>query len=147
MLRVKTVIALALLDAAGVASAQTTNAIDVDVRGLRNSHGVVNCYLYASADGFPGDLGKAQKRTAAPILGASARCRFDGVAPGVYAIAIVHDERASGKLERNFMGIPTQGVGASNDAAGHFGPPSFASARFTYAGGEKSLVVHVRYLV
>jgi uncharacterized protein (DUF2141 family) len=143
----KTVFALALLAAWDAARAQTPNAIDVDVRGLRNGHGRVDCYLYASADGFPGDIAKAQERTTAPILGGAARCRFDGVAPGAYAIAVVHDERSTGKLERNFMGIPTQGIGASNDAAGHFGPPSFASARFAYAGGEKSLVVHVRYLL
>ena len=143
----KTVFALALLAAWDTASAQTPNVIDVDVRGLRNSHGRVNCYLFVSADGFPGDLAKAQRRTMAPISGASATCRFDGVAPGAYAIAVVHDERATGKLERNFMGVPIQGVGASNDAAGHFGPPSFTSARFAYAGGEKNLVVHVRYLL
>ena len=150
MPRSKTLIAiLALLAASDGARAQTTasNVIDVEVRGLRNAHGTVDCFLYASADGFPGDQSKASKRVASPISGAAATCRFSGVAPGAYAVAVVHDEHRTGRLERNLMGIPTEGVGASNDAAGHFGPPSFASARFAYAGGEKSLVVHVRYLL
>jgi uncharacterized protein (DUF2141 family) len=124
-----------------------SNGIRVDVRGLRNSRGGVNCYLFGSADGFPGDLGKAVKRVVAPIAGTGATCKFDAVPPGAYAVAVVHDEKGTGKLERNIVGIPTNGVGVSNDAPAHFGPPSFANARFAYAGGEKNLVVHVRYLL
>lgn len=144
------VAAAALSAGSNFAAAQTSpgaNAIAVEVRGLRNGHGVVDCYLFASADGFPGDLAKAQKRAIAQIAERQATCRFDAVAPGAYAIAVVHDEHATGKLERNFLGIPTEGVGASNDAAGHFGPPSFADARFDYAGGARNLLVHVRYLL
>ena len=129
----------------------TSNGIRVDVRGLRNSRGGVDCYLFDSAVGFPGDLGKAVKRVVAPIArtgaGTGATCRFNAVPPGAYAVAVVHDEKGTGKLERNIVGIPTNGVGVSNDAPSHFGPPSFASARFAYVGGEKTLVVHVRYLL
>ena len=124
-----------------------SNGIRVDVRGLRNGRGGVDCYLFDSADGFPGELGKAVKRVVAPIAGTGATCRFDAAPPGAYAVAVVHDEKGTGKLERNVVGIPTNGVGVSNDAPGYFGPPSFAAARFTYAGGEKTLVVHVRYLL
>src|SRR5215469_13026638 len=147
MPRVATFAAALALFASVVGEARAADAIDVEVRGLRNSHGAANCYLYASADGFPLDLAKAQKRVAAPISGGAATCRFENVAPGAYAIAVVHDERGTGKLERNLMGIPTDGVGASNDPPAHFGPPSFAGARFSHAGGETRLVVHVRYLL
>ena len=33
-------------------------------------------------------------------------------------------------LDRNFLGLPTEGTGASNDAYNMFGPPSYDDARF-----------------
>ena len=59
----------------------------------------------------------------------------------------MHDEKGTGRLERNFMGIPTDGVGASNDPVSHFGPPKFLDARFPYEGGHETLTVHVHYLL
>jgi hypothetical protein len=45
-------------------------------------------------------------------------------------------KNSNGKLDRNFMGSPKEGVGASNDAKGSFGPPKFADARFTFKGPD-----------
>ena len=59
------------------------------------------------------------------------------VAPGDYAVSVFHDENSNGKLDRNFMGMPKEGVGKSNDAAGHFGPPKYDDARFSYKGGQQ----------
>jgi uncharacterized protein (DUF2141 family) len=62
-------------------------------------------------------------------------------------VSVFHDENSNGKIDRNFMGIPKEGVGASNDAEGRFGPPKFDDARFTYRGGLNVLTIHVRYLL
>jgi uncharacterized protein (DUF2141 family) len=43
-------------------------------------------------------------------------CEFPGVAPNTYAVSVFHDENSNGKLDTNFMGIPREGVGASNGA-------------------------------
>jgi uncharacterized protein (DUF2141 family) len=45
------------------------------------------------------------------------------------------------------MGMPKEGVGASNDAKGSFGPPKFADARFSYNGGSQELTIHLHYLL
>ena len=58
-----------------------------------------------------------------------------------------HDENSNGKLDRNFVGMPKEGVGASNDAKGSFGPPKFADARFSYKGGPQEPMIHLRYLL
>jgi len=47
---------------------------------------------------------------------------FPGVAPGRYAVSVFHDENSNGKMDTNFIGIPREGVGASNNAKGHLGP-------------------------
>ena len=144
------VVMLALLGA-GFAEAQTntsnTNTIKVDVVGLHSNDGEVYCALYSSADGFPDGFAKAASTTKAGITNEQAACEFRAIAPGDYAISVYQDENSNGKLDRNFVGMPKEGVGASNDAKGSFGPPKFADARFSYKGGTQELTIHMRYLL
>jgi uncharacterized protein (DUF2141 family) len=72
--------------------------------------------------------------------------RFAGIAPGTYAVSVFHDENANGKLDTNFMGIPREGVRASNNAKGHLGPPKFNAAAFRFAGGRLDLKITINYL-
>ena len=51
------------------------------------------------------------------------------------------DENSSDKLETNFMGMPREGLGASNGAKGHFGPPKFDAAAFRFQGGRLGLKI------
>jgi uncharacterized protein (DUF2141 family) len=142
---------LALLTTS-VAEAQTnnpsnSNAIRVAVVGLHSNDGEVHCALYSSTDGFPDGSTKAAKTTTAKISNQQAVCEFSAVVPGDYAISAFQDENSNGKLDRNFMGMPKEGVGASKDAKGSFGPPKFDDARFSYKGGIQQLTVHMRYLL
>jgi len=136
--------------ATGVAGAQTSNSsntIKVNVVGMHSNDGKVYCALYSSADGFPDGLAKAAKTTTAKITNEQAVCEFPAMTSGDYAISVYQDENSNGKLDRNFMGMPKEGVGASNDAQGSFGPQKFADARFSHKGGPQELTIHLHYLL
>jgi len=122
------------------------NVIHVEVSGFRNDNGQLLCALFSSAEAFPKKPEKAVARLTAKIGEQRAICDFVGVAAGTYAISVVHDENSNGKLDTNFIGTPREGVGASNDAKGHMGPPKFAAASFRYEGGRLELKIHVKYL-
>jgi uncharacterized protein (DUF2141 family) len=122
------------------------NVIHVEIRGLRNDKGQVLCALFSSADAFPKKADKAVVRFTAKIAERQAVCDFTGVTPGTYAVSVVHDENSNGKLDTNFIGMPREGVGASNDAKGHMGPPKFSAASFRYQNGRLDLKIHVNYL-
>jgi uncharacterized protein (DUF2141 family) len=122
------------------------NSIKVVVVGLHSNDGEVDCALFGGAGGFPDDSSKAGKTTKSKIEKGQAVCMFVDVAPGDYAVSVFHDENSNGKLDRNFMGMPKEGVGASNDAAGHFGPPKYDDARFSYKGGRSVSAIHLKYL-
>ena len=122
------------------------NAIHAVIGGLRNDHGRVVCALFQSADGFPKASGKAVAHVSAAISNRQAVCEFQGVAAGVYAISAFHDANANGTLDTGLLGIPREGVGASNDAKGRFGPPKFDAAKFRFAGGRMEMKITIQYL-
>lgn len=132
----------------GLAQAQQSpeNLIQVEIDGLRNDKGQVFCAIYSSADGFPKNGDKAVAHAKSSISERHAVCEFPGLNAGTYAISVFHDENSNAKLDTNFMGIPREGVGASNNAKGHFGPPKFDAAAFRFSGSRLELKITVNYL-
>ncbi len=51
-----------------------------------------------------------------------------------YAIRYFHDENRNEELDTNFIGIPKEGFGFSNDAIGKFGPKDFSEWLFEVSG-------------
>ena len=47
---------------------------------------------------------------------------------GTYAFQVFHDLDDNGKMKTNFIGIPKEPTGVSNNAKGRFGPPKFRDA-------------------
>lgn len=67
------------------------------------------------------------------------------VPPGTWAAQAYQDENDVGKITRNFFGLPTVGIGFSNDAPFRFGPPSFADAAFRLGAGGGRIRFNLRY--
>jgi uncharacterized protein (DUF2141 family) len=129
-----------------VASAQPpATRLVVAVSEMRSDHGSVRCMLFSSATGFPSDPSRSVARAAAAPHGGRAECVFENVTPGTYAVAAHHDEDGEGDFDTGLFGIPTEGVGASRDAHGTMGPPSFADARFDVHAGENRTRIHMTY--
>jgi len=120
--------------------------IHVKVLNIRNSTGTVACALFESADGFPTEfLHFATRIMVIKVRDTQARCDFADIAPGAYALAVIHDENMNGKLDTNWPGIPTEGYGFSNDAKALFSAPPFSAARFLYDGRNLDLTIGLQY--
>jgi uncharacterized protein (DUF2141 family) len=134
----------ALLGAAPPAPAPGAK-LTVSIAGIRSDHGSIICELFAGPSGYPKDASKAAQLTKAAVDHRTATCVFAGLAPGIYAVAAYHDENGNGKLDTNFLGIPSEGVGASNDAKGTMGPPSFEKAKLTIGATDLGITIHLSY--
>jgi uncharacterized protein (DUF2141 family) len=121
-------------------------AINVTVSTFRNTNGKLGCRLHSSADGFPaGPAGVVADRLVA-IPGASAQCSFENVAPGTYAISVMHDENGNGKLDKSFIGIPTEGYGVSNNHTHAMSAPTWDESKFTVARGARlDMAISLKY--
>ena len=47
-----------------------------------------------------------------------------------YTIAIFHDVNDNGKMDKNFVGVPKEPYGFSNNARSKWGPPKYEIAKF-----------------
>jgi len=65
--------------------------------------------------------------------------------PGTWALQAYQDEDDSGKINRNFLGIPTEGIGFSNDAPIRFGPPTFRAAAIQVGPDGGRVRLKLRY--
>jgi uncharacterized protein (DUF2141 family) len=117
--------------------------ITVHASTFRTPKGSLRCRLYSSGDGFPGKP-PFDAQQAVAVSGKTATCTFAGVGPGKYAVALFHDENDDGKLETNFLGIPREGVGVSNNRLRSFGPPTWDDASFMLRG-DLQLDVKLHY--
>ena len=120
--------------------------IHVKVLNIRSSAGTIACALFDSPDGFPIEfLHYATNIMVIKIREEQARFDFLDIPPGTYAIAVVHDENMNGKLDTNWLGIPTEGYGFSNDAKALLGAPSFSAASFHYDGQNMEMTISLHY--
>jgi len=139
------VLALANLPA-GVLAQSSCPGIHVKILGIRNSTGTVDCALFETPAGFPIDvLNSAMKAMVMKVRHTEARCDFEDIQAGTYALAVIHDENMNGKLDANWLGIPTEGYGFSNDIKAVIGPPLFSAAGFRYPGGTLDMTITLHY--
>ncbi|WP_245153538.1 DUF2141 domain-containing protein [Chlorobaculum sp. 24CR] len=121
-------------------------SITVRITGLRSSDGNLYVALFNAKKGFPGKFDRAIRKTQIPASGAEHVVVFGDAPFGVYAVAVQHDENGNGKLDSNFLGMPKEGVGTSNNPKSKFGPPSFDDASFVLDKKTMELNVNLRYL-
>jgi uncharacterized protein (DUF2141 family) len=112
----------------------------LDITGLRNARGDVGCLLFNQADGYPEVHAKALREIHAAIDGSRATCEFKRLAPGTYAAIVFHDENLNGHLDKNFLGVPQEGFGASNNVRPRFSAPGFQEAGFAVKAGAASVL-------
>jgi uncharacterized protein (DUF2141 family) len=116
--------ALLLMSAPALAESLT-----VKVSGA-GSGGKIVASLHEVSDGFSSfDTKKAKiVKSAPPSATGSATLVFEGLAPGRYAVSAFHDEDGNNKVKTNFIGIPREAVGVSNNPGGM---PSFSKSLVT----------------
>jgi acyl-CoA reductase-like NAD-dependent aldehyde dehydrogenase/uncharacterized protein (DUF2141 family) len=99
-----------------------------------DAHGEIAYLIFADAEGFPDRREKALRHDFIPISHPASPQRIDlGAVPaGRLAVSIYLDENGNHKLDRSWLGIPKEPVGASNNPRGRLGPPHFDDCAFVH---------------
>ncbi len=127
------------------ASAQ--NKIVVQITNFDNNKGVCLVCLFDNAKAFSGKGEPVKKMMAVPVNG-SATAVFENVATGCYAVSVIHDANNNNKFDTNFLGIPTEGYGASQNRLPFAAAPKFDANKFTVtANSTVTVPIKLRYLL
>ena len=120
--------------------------LKVLVNNIKGNTGQLAFYLFNSDDGFPMKTGKALMQGFVKATGNTAEYAFTNLAAGTYAVFVFHDADNDKKLKTNFVGMPKEGMGVSNNAKGHFGPPDYDDAKFEFKNSGQVVTVALMYL-
>ena len=63
--------------------------------------------------------------------------------PGIYAVAVFHDENLNDIFDQGIFGIPLENYGFSNDARGFFSAPDFEDAKFQVRGQRTEISIEL----
>jgi outer membrane protein len=112
----------------------TARAAEVSVR-LQDppGSGTIALALFDTANAF-GDLRNPAHLKTFPLDGRETYL-IEDVPAGEYALMAYYDENDNSKIDKNFIGIPTEPLGFSNDYQPK-GPPSFSRAAFLLTEAE-----------
>ena len=114
--------------------------------GLRSSAGEVRVCVWREGEGFPNCRKGHDVRMLDAPAAPEVRLAIAGLAPGSYAVSVIHDENGNRKLDNNLIGIPTEGVGFSRNPRFTFGPPAIDKARFD-ATREATQTIRIKYFL
>ncbi len=114
---------------AGCTGPASATWIDVAVEGVRNAEGLVAITLYAdNPRKFLAKHGSLYVGRVPAHAGTTTGCIYVPK-PGVYAIAIYHDENGDHGFDRTGIGLPAEGYGFSNNPSTLAGLPAFKTVR------------------
>jgi len=105
----------------------------VEIAGVTDAKGSLLVGIYDSARSFPKD-GKALKVVNVPVRSNNVRFAVDDLPAGTYAIALCHDVNGDGEFNTNFVGMPLEPYGFSNDVKPTLSAPSVEKASFEMYG-------------
>ncbi len=143
-----TAIVVAILAAGSnaMAACQSSDGeIEVRVDAVRSSAGSIVAVLYGDN---PADFlkkGKRLDRVFEPAREGLVSVCLTAPAPGVYAVAVYHDENGNEKFDKTWIGLPDEGYGISNNPKIFISAPAFDEAKFEAFNGSTVIDIVVGY--
>jgi uncharacterized protein (DUF2141 family) len=126
----------ASFSAAAVAADEGATLI-VNFTGIETQEGAVMGAVFNSEDAYNGK-GAPVRMIMVKADKAEVSTQLVGLAPGKYAIKLMHDIDGDMKLSFNPFGMPTEPFAFSNNAVGNMGEAKWADAAFEVKAGANS---------
>lgn len=112
--------------------------LEIEIINLRSNKGVISLELFDNDH-----ISILSKKEL--IQNNKCIINIENLKSAKYAIRYIHDENSNDKFDTNWMGIPIEGYGFSNNAYGNFGPESFDKWLFEVEGVTK-IVLTTKYM-
>lgn len=131
-------IALALVSILGYSQHKKGNTLTITIENFTSNDGKALVSLH-TADTFM--KGPGVENSASEIKDGKAVITFENIAPGDYAVMVLHDANNNERMDFEENGMPKESYGLSNNPRS-FGPPVYDDAKF--AMGSEDLKLSIR---
>lgn len=122
--------------------------LTVNIEGLRNNKGQLLITIYNSKEGFPMNPDKALLKKELKITDKKdVKIILKDFDYGEYALSLFHDEDLNKKMSFNFIGIPKEGYGVSNNLKNKFSPPKYEEAKFVFNIENTEINISMNYIL
>jgi len=128
--------------AQGAAGDEVTLVVRVD--GFADDQGAAGIAVWNGAAGFPEGIEHALATTYVPIVGGAAQARFGPLPDGTYAVTVYHDRDGDQRFDKNWLGMPREAWGVSNNVRPRLRAPRFDEASLEFQAGERDVTIHVK---
>ena len=112
--------------------------ITLEITTTKYNKGHVLLALYDSEGNYMKEIFRSAK---VPIKNHKAEIVFSSLEKGKYAFSFFQDLNENKKIDTNFLGIPKEPYGFSNQKKGRFGPPKFKEVAFKLNKNEVFKIV------
>lgn len=106
---------------------KSQNILTIEISDLNSNTGTVLLELNDGENKFI-------KGVTSKIINNACIITIENLKTGKYAFKFFHDENNNKELDTNWIGIPKEGFGFSNNAKGKFGPPAVEKTVFELKG-------------
>jgi uncharacterized protein (DUF2141 family) len=118
--------------------------LTITITDVRNHKGDLVFGVFTQPDGFPNVQSKSAYWAVKPAD--ADRVTFTTrLPPGRYAAGVLHDENCSGDMDKNALGVPTEGYGVTNNRKPRFRKATFQEATFTLPPEGTQKTISVQY--
>lgn len=119
---------------------QTKN-LDISVKGIEDIQGEMVVLVFDNPDNFPKDQ-KLAKIYKFRVTGKEMTLSVKGIPDQDVAIFIYHDKDSNGKCNQNFIGMPTERIGFSNNIRPKLKAPKFEEAKVSKETTKISIEIY-----
>ena len=134
----------AIATSAQVDQSGSTLTLHVRMEGFENTDGEAGVAVWNAARGFPEEIEHALAATYATIQDVVAVAGFGQLEPGSYAITVYHDKNDNRRFDKNWLGMPKEDWGVSNNVRPRLRAPRFDEARLDLPAGAHTIEIQVR---
>jgi len=119
--------------------------LEITFTGIRSNKGLIAIGINNSPEGWPRkpDMDPNWKKTG--LENGTMKVKVEGLRYGTYAVSMLDDENSNLEMD-NFMGMPKEGFGFSNNVKVKMSAPKFEACAFEIDEPDKKIVIQVRYM-
>lgn len=116
--------------------------LQVKITNLETPTGTIYIGVYTADNDFPSEKDRLKGYKFKPSA-LTFSTEITDLPYGSYAFALYQDVNENGKIDKNWLGVPTEPYGFSNNARPTFKAPSFEECCFTYNEKEHQVEIEM----